>query len=1175
MWRSVLLVACLATGPALAQEEDRDYLTAFLEDTLSDVGRTVTITGFEGALSSRATIESLTIADDKGVWITLNGVVLDWSRSSLLAGDLQVNELSATEIIVDRKPVSPDTGLPSPEASGFSLPELPITIEVSRIAADRIELGPDVLGEAISGTLDAAMSLANGEGRAALDLVRTDNGPEGRISLAAAYSNASRALDLSLLAAEAADGLTVRLLGIPGAPSARFQVEGSGTLEDFQADIRLATDGEDRLTGTIAIKSAPADGYRFSADVSGNLAPILAPDMVDFFGTEVALKLDASRATGGQINVRQLDVSARSLTLTGSARIAPDGLPEFIDVQGRLASPDGKPVVLPLSGPPTRVDRADFTLRSEQGNRDNWSGSLRIAGLDHQAVKIAALELGGSGRIGRSAAGRSFGGTLNLAATGLAPVDPDIAQALGPTLTGKLRMHFQEGMQSLRISDLQLTGDGFEGRGMLEIAGLDQALLTSGTVSLSSTDFSRLSGLLDRPVGGSGRLTLTGSASRLSGFFDADIAFAGQALRTGISELDRLLSDGADLRASIRRDEGGTTLRAFDLEAGALAATASGKVASKGSTLTGSVDLADLSALGPAYAGAVSLQGSFDGTPQAGSLRLDGSAQSLRLGNRDLDKLLAGRSQLLLRLTLDQGILQLQDGRLENPQLQVTASGRIAGTTRDLTLNARLANLGLIAPGFSGALIVQGNATQDATGYTLRLTGTGPGQVNATASGRLDNDFGRAALAIRGTGRAELANVLISPRAASGLLGFDLQLNGPLALRSLGGRVTLSDGRITDPDLGLSLDAVQAIGDLANGSLRLSATSGLSSGGRLRIDGPISLSAPYQASLALSLDALRLYDPELYETRVGGALSLDGPLTGGARLSGRLQLSETEVRVPTSGFSVADARLDIGHVNEPQDVRTTRRRAQLTGDTATRNGDASQASPIALDLVISAPSQVFVRGRGIDAELGGELRLAGTTSDVVPSGAFTLVRGRMDILGKRLVLSRADLSLEGRLVPEILISAASDAGDVQTFVTVEGPADDPGVTFSSVPELPQEEVLAQLLFGRGLQNLSAFQAAQLASAVATLAGRGGEGLISRLRRSTGLDDLDVTVSEDGAASLKAGKYISENAYTEVEVDQDGKSRINLNLDLRKGITVKGRVAADGETGIGIFVERDY
>ena len=118
-------------------------------------------------------------------------------------------------------------------------------------------------------------------------------------------------------------------------------------------------------------------------------------------------------------------------------------------------------------------------------------------------------------------------------------------------------------------------------------------------------------------------------------------------------------------------------------------------------------------------------------------------------------------------------------------------------------------------------------------------------------------------------------------------------------------------------------------------------------------------------------------------------------------------------------------------------------------------------------------------------------------------------------------------------------------------------------------------MLSRLLFGRGLQTLSALQAAQLAGAVATLAGRGGEGIVSRLRKGFGLDDLDLSTGADGTTTVKAGKYLSRNLYTEVEVGQDGKSEITLNLDVTKNITVKGSVGSDGQTGLGIFLEKDY
>lgn len=1166
-----LTAAAVLVQPAFAQEDDRDYLTAFLEDTLSDAGRQVTVTGFAGALSSQATIQQLTIADDQGIWITLNGVVLDWSRSALFSGELNVSELSAEEIIIARLPET-DDGVPDAEASGFSLPELPVSISVDRVAAERIELAPEVMGQAVTGTLEASMQLSGGEGKANLDLLRTGEGPQGKITLDAAYSNVSRVLGLDLVAEEDGEGIFVNLLGVPGRPSALLRVQGEGTIDDFLADVTLATDGAERLKGSVQLQAAEPSGYRLLADLSGDLAPVLAPDQVAFFGNDVALKLDARRTAAGRTTVDRFDLATRSLTLGGTAEIAADGLPEWFDVTGTLAAPDGEPVALPFAAD-TRLARADFRLKTEVGG-EGWSGQVTLQGLDRPDLKLTRVDLDGSGRIGRTSAGNSFGGTLTLAASGIAPTDPALARALGTEIAGSLRMFVQEGTGALQLSDIRLEGAGLNGRGAVKVEGLEDAFLASGKLTVQAEDFARFSGLAGRPLGGSGTLVASGSVSRLSGFFDLDLAFDGTGLSLDVPQVDRLLAGRSSLAASIRRDDSGTLLRNLDLVAGGLVAKASGTLSNEGTNLSGTVRLDDLSVLGPGYGGALALEGSFTGLPQDGRLQLSGTGQSLRLGSPQADRLLAGESRLELDLGLKDGALQVRLAQLGNPQLAATARGEIAGDTRRINLEARLANLGLIVPELEGPLTFGGTATQDATGYAVDLTGSGPGQIRATVAGRIANGFGSADLAIRGSGAAGLSNLFIAPRSASGDIGYDLRLQGPLTLASLSGRITLSNGRIVDPNLGLALQGVEAIGTLQGGSVQLQATSGLSSGGRLRVDGPIQLTGARSADLALTLDALRLYDPELFDTRVSGTLALRGPLLGGALLSGALQLSETEVRVPASGFSSAAALLDIDHAREPALVRETRRKAGLLGD-ANDRGTRGQARPIGLDITISAPSQVFIRGRGIDAELGGELRLLGTTDDVRPAGGFQLIRGRLDILGRRLVLSRADLSLEGSLIPQISVAASTDSGGITSTVTVEGPANDPVVSFSSSPELPQEEVLAQLLFGRGLDKISALQAAQLANAVAVLAGRSGVGLVGNLRRNFGLDDLDVTTSEDGSAALKAGKYISENIYTEVEIDQDGKSQINLNLDLREGVTVKGRVGADGETGIGVFLEKDY
>lgn len=1179
MRRVLVIVAALAVGmtPTLApaQEDDGSFLADFLEDSLSGAGRQVTITGFSGALSSRAAIERLTIADDAGIWLTISGVTLDWSRSSLLSGALEVSELSADSIVLERAPDTGDSSLPAAEASGFSLPELPVSIAINRFAATQILLGETVLGQAVEGSLEATLQLAGGTGRATLDLVRSDEGPAGEIVLDASYDNATRQLAIDLGATEGEGGIVAELLAIPGAPSATLTLQGAGPVEAFAADVRLATNGEDRLAGTITLTEAVAASYRLQADLAGNLAPLLVPDMVDFFGNDLGLMLDVRRSAGGAITLDQFALRARSLTLTGTGRIAADGLPEELAVSGTLASPDGSAVLLPFADSPTRIERGTFSLSLTQAGDAGWKGAISVLGLQRDDLVADRLDLSGSGRIGRTPAGRSLGGTLTLLADGLMPSDPGLAAALGPSLTGGLRLHFLEGSGAVSLSDLRLEGQGFSGRGALRIGGLNTGLLTTGKLEVVADDLARFSLLAGRPLDGRGTMRLEGSTSGLSGFLDGVAEINGQGLKIGIDQVDRLLTGESNVMVSVLRNETGTTLRSLKLGAGPLSANGTGKITSAGASLTGTVSLSDMAALGPGYGGSAVLQAQFNGTPAEGRITLNGTAADLQVGNPEANRLLARTSTLSADMTLLDGRLRVTSARLANPQLTVSATGEVAGDLRSVVLDARLADLGLLIPDLQGPLTLTGEATEDASGYALDLAGRGPGQVDGRINGRIARGFGSADLSISGTGQAGLANIFISPRAIDGPVRYDLRLNGPLRLASLSGRVTLANGRLSAPNLGFALEGIEATADLQGGQARISATSGLSSGGRLRIDGPVTMSAPFASDLSIRLDRLRLFDPELYETFVDGTISVSGPLAGGATITGAIALSEAELRVPESGFETAGALLDIRHVNEPPEVRATRERAGLldtaNGGTAAKGTGASYP----LDLTLSAPSRIFVRGRGIDAELGGQVRLLGTTDAIVPSGGFTLMRGRLDILGKRLVLDQADLALEGSFVPTLQVAANTETDGIVSTVRIEGPADDPTVSFTSVPDLPQEEVLAQLLFGRDLASISALQAAQLANAVAVLAGRGGEGLVNRLRRSFGLDDLDLATADDGTTALTLGKYISEKLYTEVEIEQDGKTSVKLNLDVRQGVTVNVGVADDGETGLGVFIKRDY
>ncbi|MEM9426400.1 MAG: translocation/assembly module TamB domain-containing protein, partial [Pseudomonadota bacterium] len=538
-----------------------------------------------------------------------------------------------------------------------------------------------------------------------------------------------------------------------------------------------------------------------------------------------------------------------------------------------------------------------------------------------------------------------------------------------------------------------------------------------------------------------------------------------------------------------------------------------------------------------------------------------------------VDTLLRGALNLEIDAARQDDRVEVSALSLTTDSVTLTTSGQLGAESDRLEIAARLNDVGPFVPGLSGALSVEGSVGQQADTLVLDLDATGPGGARADVSGTLRQDGTSANLDIDGTAPLALANRFIAPRSVAGVASFNLNLDGPPGLDSLSGRALLTNARLAAPTLPTGLEAISGSIDLAGGQATLNLNSTVESGGRISLQGPVGLTRPNSAAFRIGLDRVRLTDPQLFETVANGQLRIDGPVAGGASIAGTIELAETNIQIPSSGLGGTGAIPEITHLNEPPPVRGTRRRAGLL-DRGSENG--ARGGPVfPLDIQISAPNRIFVRGRGLDSEFGGSLRVTGSTADVVPIGAFELIRGRLDILGQRLALEQARITLQGGFIPVLNIRASTQADETDIDVEVLGPADNPEIRFSSSPELPQEEVLARLIFGRGLETLSPIQAARLAIAVRTLAGQGGEGIVGNIRGTAGLADLDVTTNEDGNAAVRAGAYLGENVYSDVTVDSEGETQLNLNLDVTPSLTVRGGVTNDGGSSLGIFFERDY
>ncbi len=447
----------------------------------------------------------------------------------------------------------------------------------------------------------------------------------------------------------------------------------------------------------------------------------------------------------------------------------------------------------------------------------------------------------------------------------------------------------------------------------------------------------------------------------------------------------------------------------------------------------------------------------------------------------------------------------------------------------------------------------------------------GQNGLGMQASGSASVTGGPVSLQVTGTLPLALADGFLAGRGAQadGIARVSAQVGGTFAAPNVQGNVSFENGTITDPATNIRLNRIAMEARFDGQTLLIKGASARSSaGGGLQVSGHFGFAGwRLNPDLRVDLKNLAYADGRTIVTRLNGKLTLSGAL-----LAGDIALGETQIVIPEGSISGRGGDLlDVQHRGQSAAVQRTLERVAANAP-QTSDGVGSR---LRVDVNVSAPGRIFVRGRGLDTELRGTLGITGTLDDVVPVGAFEMVRGRFAILGQRFDFRKGQVTLEGNLDPILNFRAETQSGDVTVFVDVSGSASDPAVTFSSSPELPQDEVIGLLIFDRGLADLSAFQLVQLASAVRELNGGRDNGLFSRIRNATGLDDLDIQTDADGSALVTAGKYVEENIYLELEAGSKGNTRATINLDLSDHVTAKASAGTDGDSGVGVFYERDY
>jgi translocation and assembly module TamB len=1145
----LLLLAGLVAG---AHTDSGRMLLAWALEEVS--GGQVRVTGLAGRLPFSPRIARLELHDAQGPWLVVEGAALDLDPWALLEGVVVVDRLAARAVDLERLPArggSDDPGMP------------PLRLDLRRAAVAALRFGPagqapGLAVEAHGGTGPGGFELAlqarvpgrSDAYRLALGLNRGVSGDDrGRWRLDLDIAEGPDGLLAALLPAQLQDVAPPagpwRLTAAAEGPLGRLELRWDldvGPLETLAPGWRGRLQGHGVLSGSIArpdlaaeldlaLDAIPALDAAGPAQLSGRLETGLVPPRAS---------LDLAGHWAGQPLV--IALSGHAIESGGWSLALADLQVAGLAASGALAAPPG-----PVAAGAARAEGAGAFLRS---GRPSGELRLRVDDLQRLAPLVAALHGGRPAGVGVPVLGGGLAASVSLDRAGEARLLAHGEQLGLATAAG--------GERALAIDELELE---------MRVADLQGLAGARATLSLG--------GLAAGPLSGDLVLNAAGSLRDLEVAAEAALAAAGSPLDLRLA--GRLQS--ADRRLSLDRLSARSSGIGLELGTPAMLDFRDGLA----------VDSMRLALLaGPAA--------DAGDDRAAGRLELAGRLlPELDLRLRVADVVLAEFGTVLgvdLAGSLD-GEAELV-GPLGAPR------GRVAAEVRGLQFEHRAGReMPAARLGFSARLEADG-ANVDAgleagsrTRLGLRGRVGGPAPGGDTAQGawyRLER------LDLHASGQVDLAllDPLLSARArqASGDLEIDVRLSGSLADPRAAGTLRLEGASLSDRTLGVSVSGIAGTLRLDGDWLRTDGVSGRAGGGELKLAGTLGVLADgVPADLHLTARNAALIQLDLLDAEGNLDLRLAGPLVRpmdrgadpGAsatsvdrlpRLSGRVDLSRAELRIPDR-LPASVAILEV------------RERGQRRRVTAAPLRTAPPL-PLALDLTLSAPRAVFVKGRRLDAELGGEVAIHGTLARPDPVGAFELRRGDFDLAGHRLRFTRGRLDFEGGgiaegtgLDPGLDFEARASAAGATAILAVRGSARSPRIELSSEPQLPDNEILSRLLFGNAAGRLSGLQTARLGLAATELAGlQGAAGtevrILETARTGLRLDRLVLDQDEQGGVVLEGSRQLSERFQLGARQGQRaGETQGVLRMEVTPQLMLEADVGAGGGSRAGAAFQLDY
>lgn len=404
-------------------------------------------------------------------------------------------------------------------------------------------------------------------------------------------------------------------------------------------------------------------------------------------------------------------------------------------------------------------------------------------------------------------------------------------------------------------------------------------------------------------------------------------------------------------------------------------------------------------------------------------------------------------------------------------------------------------------------------------------------------------------------------------RTLSGQVSAHATLGGTLADPAPSGEASLAKGQFRDVGTGLALQNLAVTTSFNQTVVNVRQFSGVDArGGALTGEGRVSLDRGGASTFTLTAKRFQLIDNDIGRASASGAVTLTRDADGKARLAGALTIDRADFAANTP-VPTGVVPLEVIELHQTDKAGVAKPAAK------------PGAEPVfALDVSLKAARGIFLKGKGLNAELSLDAHVGGFISRPQLTGVARMVRGSYDFAGQRFDIADSGTVRLATAPDQIKLdlSATRDDPTLTAVVKVKGTAARPEITLSSTPVLPQDEVLARVLFGVSAAQLSAGQTAQLASSLASLQGGGGFDLIGNLRQFAGLDRLALGGAQGSSATtVSGGKYLTENVYLELTGGGRTGPSAQVEWRVRRDLSLVSQVGTQGDARLSIRFRKDY